>query len=133
MSCKTGCQAIFCRGSGATEVSLIMLLLLIEGSPSPIPTHSTLQLENFHFYIFYILNIRALNKIFFKGNKYSMAWNLKIIFLQLLNLVPEKGPRSFQKVERNHDSRRSLTWLQKLQSHICRKERKKKYDEQFKW
>ena len=77
MSCKTGCQAVLCRGSGATEVSLIMLVLLLllieEGSPSPIPTHSTLQLENFHFYIFYILNIRALNKIFFKGTKYSMT------------------------------------------------------------
>ena len=67
MSCKTGCQAVLCRGSGVTEVLLIMLLLLLieEGSPSPIPTHSTLQLENFHFYIFYILNIR--------GTKYSMA------------------------------------------------------------
>lgn len=57
---KTGCQAVLCMGSGVMEVLLIMSLLLLiieEGSPSPNLTHSTLQLENFHFYIIYILNI----------------------------------------------------------------------------
>lgn len=103
---KLGCQAVLLHGiwdHGSVAYYVIIIIINRRRLPISQPHPQILQLKNFHFYIFYILNIGLWTRFYLSELNIPWLETWKLYFTSL-NLVPEKGPRSFQKFKES-DSR----------------------------